>query len=317
LRNSVLLLMANDKTLLDLPALLQDNDFRDIMLETVEHRKNERVEFMTLLDQWGRYKKLARTDQWITWVEPILNRLNPMLSNPRIRAILTEPNGDLKINDVIVGKKILLVKIPQGEFGQDANLLGSLIVAGVKQAALTLSSVAPKTQQEVTLYLDNFDNFIEKETIDNITSETKKFKIGLIAVTKSLQGLPEDFRNQLIINIGTLVTFALSKKDGDLLGPQMFPIDGRKVKHQTMSNLFNRVNTSPQFELVSDEEKLNIDKIVRQEERTFFCYRMGAEAGLFNLKAHPFEDIPNSRVKKKLLQKMHLSSAKKSNNVES
>ncbi len=317
LRNSVLLLMANDKTLLDLPALLQDNDFRDIMLETVERRKSERVEFMTLLDQWGRYKKLARTDQWITWVEPILNRLNPMLSNPRIRAILTEPSGDLKLEEIIVNKKILLVKVPQGEFGQDANLLGSLIVAGVKQAALTLSSVAPKTQSEVALYLDNFDNFIEKETVDNITSETKKFKIGLIGVTKSMQGLPEDFRNQLIINIGTLVTFALSKKDGDMLGPQMFPIDGRKVKHQTMSNIFNRVNTSPQFELVSDEEKLNIDKIVRQEERTFFCYRMGAEAGLFNLRAHPFEDIPNSRVKKKLLQKMHLSSGKKSDNVES
>jgi hypothetical protein len=317
LRNSVLLLMANDKTLLDLPALLQDNDFRDIMLETVERRKAERVEFLTLLEQWGRYKKLARTDQWITWVEPILNRLNPMLSNPRIRAILTEPNSDLKLNDVIVGKKILLVKVPQGEFGQDANLLGSLIVAGIKQAALTLSSVAPKTQQEVALYLDNFDNFIEKETVDNITSETKKFKIGLIGVTKSMQQLPEDFRNQLIISIGTLVTFALSKKDGDLLGPQMFPIDGRKVKHQTMSNLFNRVNTSPQFELVVDEEKLNIDKIVRQEERTFFCYRMGAEAGLFNLKAHPFEDIPNSRVRKRLLQKMHLSSSKKSDNVES
>ncbi|MBU6453126.1 MAG: hypothetical protein KGS72_15190 [Cyanobacteria bacterium REEB67] len=316
LRNSVLLLMANDKTLLDLPALLQDNDFRDIMLETVERRKNERVEFATLLDQWGRYKKLARTDQWITWVEPILNRLNPMLSNPRIRAILTEPNGHLKINDVIVGKKILLVKIPQGEFGQDANLLGSLIVSGVKQAALTLSSVAPKTQQEVALYLDNFDNFIEKETVDNITSETKKFKIGLIGVTKSLQHLPEDFKNQLIINVGTLITFALSKKDGDMLGPQMFPIDGRKVKHQTMANLFNRVNTSPQFELVSDEEKLNIDKIVRQEERTFFCYRMGAEAGLFNLKAHAFEEIPNGRVKKKLLQKMHLSSIKKSNSSD-
>jgi hypothetical protein len=132
----------------------------------------------------------------------------------------------------------------------------------------------------------------------------------MICVTKSLQDLPEDFRNQLIINIGTLITFALSKKDGDMLGPQMFPIDGRKVKHQTMSNIFNRVNTSPQFELVSDEEKLNIDKIVRQEERTFFCYRMGAEAGLFNLKAHPFPDIPDSSVNKRLLKKMLLSSAK-------
>lgn len=313
LRNAILLLIGNNKTLIDLPTLLNENDFRDVLLENIEKKKNQRVEFSTLLDQWGRYKKLARTDQWITWVEPILNRVNPMLSNPRIRAILTKPQGDLDIMDVVTKKKILFVRIPQGDFGQDANLLGSLIVSGVKQACLTLSTTGNKqSHNPVSLYLDNFDNFIEKNTIEAITSETKKFKIGLIAVTKSLQHLPEDFRNQLIINIGTLCTFALSKKDGDLLGPQMFPIDGRKVKHQTMSNIFNPVNTAPQFELVSDEEKLNIDKIVRQEERTFFCYRMGAEAGLFNLKSHTFDDIPESKIKKKLIDKMHAGASKRS-----
>jgi hypothetical protein len=64
-----------------------------------------------------------------------------------------------------------------------------------------------------------------------------------------LQHLPEDFRNQVIIAVGTIVCFALIKKDADLLGPQMFRVDGRKIKHQTMQNFFNKVNTSPQFEL--------------------------------------------------------------------
>lgn len=317
LRNAILLLMGNGKTLIDLPTLLNENDFRDVLLENIEKKKNQRIEFATLLDQWGRYKKLARTDQWITWVEPILNRVNPMLSNPRIRAILTKPDGDLDILEVVTKKKILFVRIPQGDFGQDANLLGSLIVSGVKQSCLTLSTTGNKqAHNPVTLYLDNFDNFIEKNTIEAITSETKKFKIGLIAVTKSLQHLPEDFRNQLIINIGTLITFALAKKDGDLLGPQMFPIDGRKVKHQTMANIFNRVNTTPQFELVSDEEKLNIDKVTRQEERTYYAYRMGAEAGLFNLKAHQFDDIPENKVKKKLVDKMHMGAIKRPDSSE-
>lgn len=316
LRNAILLLIGNNKTLIDLPTLLNENDFRDVLLENIEKKKNQRIEFATLLDQWGRYKKLARTDQWITWVEPILNRINPMLSNPRIRSILTKPEGDLDLMDIVTKKKILLVRIPQGDFGQDANLLGSLIVSGVKQTCLTLSAVGNKPHSPVALYLDNFDSFIEKNTIEAITSETKKFKIGLIAVTKSLQHLPEDFRNQLIINIGTLITFALSKKDGDLLGPQMFPIDGRKVKNETMANIFNRVNTTPQFELVSDEEKLNIDKVVRQEERTFYCYRMGDEAGLFNLHSHNFDDIPEGKIKKKLLEKMHLSGIRKSDTVD-
>ncbi len=296
LRNAALLLMANDRTLIDLPTLLADNDFRDILLEKIEKRKGERAEFITLLDQWGQYKKLARTDQWITWVEPILNRVQPMLGDPRIRPILTKSKGDLNLKELIAESKVLLVKIPQGQLDQNANLLGSLIVTGVKQAALSISNAKSKNHP-TALYLDEFDNFIEKETVDAITSETKKFQIGLVNCIKTLQHLPEDFRNQLTINVGWICAFALAKKDGDMLGPQMFRVDGRKVKHQTIQNIFNRVNTSPQFELISDEEKLNIDRVVGQEERTYFAYRVGTVAGVFHLKAPEFKDIDDKDVK--------------------
>lgn len=304
LRNSALLLMANNRTLIDLPTLLSDNDFRDVMLEKIERLKAEKVEYITLLETWGQYKRLARTDQWINWVEPILNRVSPMLSDPRIRPILTKPQGELNLRKIIKEEKILICKIPQGELDQNANLLGSLIVTGIKQAALSLSQ-GKATTSPCALYLDEFDSFIEKETIDAITSDTKKLQIGLIAACKSLQHLPEDFRNQLIIHIGTLFAFSLAKKDADMLGPQMFRVDGRKIKHQTIQNIFNKVNSTPQFELISDEEKLNIDRLVGQEERTFFCYRVGTVAGVFHLKSPDFKDIPDNQVNWSLVEQMY------------
>lgn len=309
LRNSALLLMANGKTLVDLPTLLSDNDFRDILLDKIEKRKDERVEFITLLETWGQYKRLARTDQWITWVEPILNRVSPMLSDPRIRPILTKTQGDLNLKNLITENKILLVKIPQGQLDQNANLLGSLLVTGLKQSALSIATGTGR-RHPCALYLDEFDNFIEKETVDSLTSETKKFQIGMVAAIKTLQHLPEDFRNQLIINVGTLCAFALAKKDGDMLGPQMFRVDGRKIKHQTLSNLFNRVNTSPQFELISDEEKLNIDRVVGQEEKTYFCYRVGTIAGVFHMKSHDFDDIPDKDINWSLIDEMYAAHVK-------
>jgi hypothetical protein len=305
LRNAAILLMANERTLVDLPTLLQDNDFRDILLEAVEKKKHERTEYMTLIETWGQYKKLARTDQWITWVEPILNRITPMLSDPRIRPILTKPVGDLRLHDLIVNKQVLLVRIPQGQLDQNANLLGSLIVTGLKQAALSLSNYESDKQQPCALYLDELNNFIEKETIEALTQESDKFQIGFVGCCKTLQHLPEDFRNQIIINVGTLLTFALAKKDGDMIGPQMFRVDGRKIKHRTIQNFFNQVNTSPQFELISDEEKLNIDRVVGQEERHFFCYRVGSVAGTFNLKSLDFADPPKAKINSKLIEQMH------------
>jgi hypothetical protein len=308
LRNSALLLMANNRTLIDLPTLLSDNDFRDVMLEKIERLKAEKVEYITLLETWGQYKRLARTDQWINWVEPILNRVSPMLSDPRIRPILTKPQGGLNLRKIIKEEKILICKIPQGELDQNANLLGSLIVTGIKQAGLSLSQ-GKATSSPCSLYLDEFDSFIEKETIDAITSDTKKLQIGLIAACKSMQHLPEDFRNQLIIHIGTLFAFSLAKKDADMLGPQMFRVDGRKIKHQTIQNIFNKVNSTPQFELISDEEKLNIDRLVGQEERTFFCYRVGTVAGVFHMKSPDFKDIPDNQINWSLVEQMYSTPA--------
>jgi hypothetical protein len=308
LRNSALLLMANGKTLTDLPTLLQDNDFRDILLENVEKKKRDKVEYGTLLDTWGQYKRLARTDQWITWVEPILNRVGPMLSDPRIRPILTKANSEIRMSQVIKEKKILLVKIAKGQLDENANLLGSLIVTGLKQAAMALNS--DSEEQPSALYLDEFDDFIEKETLEAITTETDRFQIGFVGSIKTLQHLPEDFRNQLVISVGTMACFALSKKDGDLLGPQMFRVDGRKIKHQTMSNFFNPVNTSPQFELISDEEKLNIDRVVGQDARNFYCYRVGSQAGVFHMKTHDFNDIDDKDVNWKLIERMQSNGTK-------
>jgi hypothetical protein len=209
---------------------------------------------------------------------------------------------------VIKQKQILLVKIAKGQLDENANLLGSLIVTGLKQAAMSLSSDGDELPS--ALYLDEFDDFIEKETLESITTETDRFQIGFVGAIKTLQHLPEDFRNQLIISVGTMACFALSKKDGDLLGPQMFRVDGRKIKHQTMSNFFNPVNTSPQFELISDEEKLNIDRVVGQDARNFYCYRVGSQAGVFHMKSHDFDDIDDKDVNWKLIERMQTNTSK-------
>ncbi len=305
LRNAALLLMVNGRSLTDLPSLLQDNDFRDIMLETIERKKNEKSEYISIMETWNQYKKLARTDQWITWVEPILNRVGPMLSDGRIRPILTKPKSDLILKDVIREKKILIVKVPQGELDQNANLLGSLIVTGIQQAAISLGRTNSKALRPVSLYLDEMDTFIEKETVSTITSESARYQIGFIGSIKTLQGLPEDYRNNLIISVGTIAVFALSKKDADMMGPQLFRVDGRKVKQMTLGQFFNPVNAPRTYELIMDEEKLNIDRVVGQEEQCYFCYRVGTTAGVFRLKAFDFKDEVESKLNKELIAAMH------------
>ena len=50
-------------------------------------------------------KRLARTEQWISWYEPILNRVGPTLINQRIRPVLTQSKGDINLKQVIAEKE--------------------------------------------------------------------------------------------------------------------------------------------------------------------------------------------------------------------
>jgi hypothetical protein len=288
LRNAVILLMLNRKSLADLPALLTDNDVRDSLLANIERQSGNRPECSTLLEAWGRYKKMARTEQWLNWVEPVLNRINPALSDARVRPVLTGTQNDIDLTEIIRSQRVLFVKLPVAHLHNSTTLIGSLILNGLRQAALRLSLADDEQERACSVYLDEFDSFLEAETFSAITNETRKLQLGLIAAGKSLQTLNEDFRNKIISGAGTLCCFALSRKDAELLGPQVFRVDGRKIKVQTITNFFNRVNSAPQFELISDEEKLNIDRLVGQQERTFFCYRVGTVAGVFQLETVDF-----------------------------
>ena len=101
-----------------------------------------------------------------------------------------------------------------------------------------------------------------------------------------------------------LRTGATVKGEDCWVGGRVLSVDGRKVKHVTMDNLVNRVNSSYQYELISDEEKLNIDRVVGQEERTYFSYRVGTIAGVFRTRAPEFSDVPDKDINWPLLNEL-------------
>lgn len=286
LRNALMLLIANGRTIADLPALLSENDFRDILLQNLERHIQPNSPYITVLDAWAQYRRLARTDQWITWVEPILNRVQPALSDIRIRTALTGGDRNIDLTAVIEEKKILLVRLPQGQLDPSANLLGSLIITGLRQAAVCLNTNEFAEVTPCALYVDELDKFVDSETFGFISTESRRYQIGITGTMRTLQGLPEMYRNQILANIGTLCTFALGRKDAELLGPQMFRVDGRKYKHRPIQAFFNPIGTSPQFELITDEEKLNVDRLIGLERCEFFCYRVGTIAGVLKLRTH-------------------------------
>lgn len=304
LRNALILLGLNSKSLADLPRLLSDNDFRDLCLRTLESRKKD-PQAEALLDAWANYKKMARSENWINWIEPILNRLQPVIADVRIRRLLCERENSLDMTDVLVEKRIVLVKVPRVRLEQGSGILGSLIVTGVKQAAVQIIASRNKNPFPCAIYLDELGDFVDKDCFESIAADSRQLQVGITAVMRSMQTVPDDFKSALNKNIGLFVTFALMRKDAELLGPQMFRVDGRKTKTNPLPTRANPIGSSPTFELISDEQSLSVDRLTGQEERTFFCYLAGSEAGVFKLRAPQVEDVPPDSVDPDIVEQLY------------
>lgn len=290
LRNAVILLSINKKTLADLPRLLSDNDFRDECLSVVEKSTNtSRVR--VVLEAWSNYKKLARSDQWLNWIEPILNRIQPVLCDDRVRSLLCSPDHSVDLIDVLEKKKIVLVRVPRVQFEQGAALPGSLLVTGIRHAAVQLSEGHQENPHPCTIFVDELTDFVDKDCFESIATDSRLLQMGIIGTMRSLQSVGDDFKNALVKSIGVLIAFALIRKDAEALGGQMFRVDGRKTKNKTISNRVNPLNSSPGFELISDEQSLNVDRLTGQEERSFYCYLVGSVAGVFKLRAPTVDEV--------------------------
>ncbi|HEY9785388.1 MAG TPA: protein kinase [Candidatus Obscuribacterales bacterium] len=125
------------------------------------------------------------------------------------------------------------------------------------------------------IFIDDFPPVFEDELFDRIASLAPDVVVSL----QSLQAVDYATRNRIIAAFGTVCAFSLIQADAALLAPLMFRVEGRRVKQQKIGSTLGGTH----FELVVDEERLNVERLMGQPTANFYCYRMGTEAGIFRL----------------------------------
>ncbi len=89
--------------------------------------------------EFGRYSKSFKQEV----IAPIQNKIGQLLMTPVIRNILGQSTSKLDLRYAIDHHKIIIANLAKGQIGDDkANLLGSLLVAGIGHQASNASSVS-------------------------------------------------------------------------------------------------------------------------------------------------------------------------------
>jgi hypothetical protein len=197
LRNVLLaLLEVPGATLVDVPRILLDAGFRERALRQVS---NPAVRDFFILE----YEQVLRRRADVA--EPILNKVGPWLSYPELRAIIGQSRSAFEVREVMDRGSVLLVRIPQGAFGEDiSTLLGSLVVAKLQLAAQSRVNLPPAGRRPFFLYVDEFQNFATS-SFSRIASESRAFAMGICAANQYPEQLSRELQLSLQRNAATFV----------------------------------------------------------------------------------------------------------------
>ena len=176
---ALIVLIKNGLTLMHMPRLLTDDEFREQCLQRVTDRNV--VEFFhDRYDKWGREAPLMR--------ESTLNKIGAFSLNPRLKMMLGQRANHLDFRAIMDEGKILLLDLGHSD-GETNRLIGSLMVTGME-----LAMRRRKNRKLWNLTIDEFAGYVANEgsvkTLAHVFSEGRKFRMSMTVAYQDLVPSP-------------------------------------------------------------------------------------------------------------------------------
>lgn len=217
LRHSLLTLLEYPQsTLLDLPRLLTDREFRKRVLQSVTHQQVR--EFWVF--EFDKYSAWLRSEA----ISPILNKIGQFLTSIPLRNIVGQKENTFNLRKVMDEGKILIVNLAKGKIGEDnSSLLGAMMVTKIQLAALSRADLSENKRRHFNLYVDELHNFVTLSFAD-ILSEARKYGLNLVLVHQYIEQLDKKVKAAIFGNVGTLISFRVGPEDAKYLAREFFPV---------------------------------------------------------------------------------------------
>ncbi len=213
LRNTVLsLLEYPNTTMLGIPRILQDKEFRGRVVRKI----SDPIVKSFWVNEFEKMDPKIRIEA----ISPILNKVGQFLSSPIIRNILGQPKSAIDLRFAMDHKKIVIVNLSKGKIGEDTSaLLGSMMITKFQLDAMSRANVPEEKRTDFYLYVDEFQNFAT-DSFATILSEARKYRLNLTMANQYIAQMPEEVRDAVFGNVGTILSFQVGFDDAEFLSGQ-------------------------------------------------------------------------------------------------
>jgi len=200
LRNALHVLIENNLTIVELGPLLVDPLFRTRCLartRNVEARRYFTTRYNQLSDQMAALYR-----------EAVLNKVTVFTSDPHFRHLIGQVRSTVDLRRVVEGGYWVIFNLDKGRLGEQAALLGSLLLTTLRHALF-----ARRSRHLLTVYADELQNLVAYDAgLESLFSEARKLAVSVTSANQYLEQFPEHMRAALF-SVGTMMFFQLSARD--------------------------------------------------------------------------------------------------------
>ncbi|MDF2461332.1 MAG: hypothetical protein K0S68_735 [Candidatus Saccharibacteria bacterium] len=200
------------------------------------------------------------------------SKFGSFLGNSVMHQILSARTSAFDMRTLMDRRKILLVNLSKGKLGSlNAQLLGTLIVTKLQMAAMSRADVAPEHRPPFYVYIDEFQNVVT-DSFAQMLSEIRKYGVGLHLAHQYVDQLPDNIKQAIAGNVGTLMAFRLGHADAQWLAPHFAPLTAEDLTnippyHYHLRTLAGGQLTTP-FTVVSPQVKATPQPALEQALRS-------------------------------------------------
>jgi len=302
---ATVVLIENGLTLAEMPRLLTDLGYRCTLLDKVADPEITRF-FRARYDRWGREQVLI--------AESVLNKVGALTLNPRLRLILGQKENALPFRQLMDEGRVLICNLGRVD-AETRRLLGSLIVTGFEQAALSRQDIAPQARRRFHLIVDEYQSFAT-ESFPTLQSESRKFNIDTLVAHQYRNQLDEMNRGSTL-NVGNLIIFRTTGVDGQELAlqfdntPPAPEMERQSVIYPTSREGIYRTGERGEYVLVAGKARLYSDvqaeranKLVNLPPFTAYCKLAGDRERTEHLmRTPPVQRIADARLAERIRQR--------------
>lgn len=209
-----------DASLVMVPLLLTNSGFRR---SVTQHAV--KADPLGLGSFWAWYEALSAAEREHA-IAPLMNKLRPILLRPGMRAVLGQRRPRFDLSDVFTKRRIVLVSLSKGTMGPEAaQLLGSLVVGLLWQAALGRAAVPQSQRRPSFVFIDEVQEYLRLPgDLSDALAQARGLGVGFVLAHQHLGQLSTPVREAVLANARSRVAFQLSAKDARDLTTKTGPI---------------------------------------------------------------------------------------------